>query len=465
MRVRTVLAWFVIAGFLAVLVVLTRTSGGSAPGSNGQAGPTTWTIPLDPARVTRMVRLDGPDETASVSRAATGAERWTLRWESEPGRTQSWPADDTRLRAALRLIATTPIAIATDDEPVEPLATVRVTESDGRSVDIGFAPRAAGGQTRVVIDLRDANGIAEKRVVGRMPSSLPDALARTDWTAWRDETLFDVGVATVRVVDMHLRQQGTMANTRLQRGARTWAVTAPFTIDASADAVQRSIDAIVSLRVAGFEDSPPPVEVTGLTEPNVVISLLGDDDDGTLTVGKPTGSSRENTYYARFDRSGTSAVIRITAESLNKIVFAPEAFARRTPLGISAGDVARLRFVGPDGRTRLEAERTADGWAIAGQPASPDQRDALDRALRVMTAEPAAALAYRLPPEDAKGHLGQIQCLTMEGIPIAAMTVRVEDGLRLVLSQPAGDRELAWTCTSENAQAVALWASALANRG
>lgn len=460
MRVRTVLAWFVIAGFLAVLVVLTRAPGGSAPGPNGQSAPTTWTIPLDPARVTRMVRLDGPEETASVSRAATGAERWTLRWETEPGRTQSWPADDTRVRAALRLIATTPITIATDDEPVEPMATVRVTESDGRSVDIGFAPRAAGGQTRVVVDLRDANGIAEKRVVGRMPSSLPDALARTDWTAWRDDALFDVGVATVRAIEI----ESGPRRVRLERGARTWAITSPFTLEASTGEIERVIGAINALAASAFEDTPPQDATTGLDAPLARIAIASDGVERTLTVGRPADGSGK-AVYARLDSPNANAIVRVPAEAFAKITAAPESYARRTPLGISAADAARFRFIGPDGRTRLEAERTTESWSIAGQPASPDQRDAIDRALRVMTAEPAAALAYRVPPDDAKGHLGQIQCLTAEGIPIAAMTVRVEDGLRLVLSQPAGDRELAWTCVSENAQAVALWASGLANRG
>src|SRR5512138_1508777 len=184
MRVRTVLIWVVAAGVLAGLVALVRTAG---PAAGPREARASLTIPIDTARVQRLVRAtpDGPPTVAE----RTGPDAWTLRWSDASGRQRSWAADPGRVRAALRLLGTAEIVPAAEEHELGPERTVRAEESGGRSVELWFGPRSAGGQTPIVVLVKGADGIAERRVDGRIGSGVPDAFVRADWALWRDPTL------------------------------------------------------------------------------------------------------------------------------------------------------------------------------------------------------------------------------------------------------------------------------------
>jgi len=463
MRIRTVLIWFVVAGILAAAVAASRSGGPASPSEQSNAEP--WTIPVDPARVDRLSLSASSTETYAVERVARGVDRWLLRWQTDTGEQTSWSADPERVRAAVRLLASTPVTPTADaTERVTPVATVNIRESDGRSVDIGFGPRSAGGQVPVVVDVRDAQDIAQRRVIGRLPANTFDAFVRTPWIAWRDTALFDAVTANARAVSI----QAGPYSVRLERGSQGWAITEPYALEADSEEVERALGAIASLRAAEFVDAPPADNASGLDSPIATIAVRTQTGVRRLALASGTGATGAN-IFARITttQGGTdvSSVVHIDRESVAQLTAVPEAYARRTPLGLSSADIARVRFMGTNGNARFEARRTAGDWTIDGVPASPDQRDAINRLLTVMTLEPAARVATLDPDADGGTPLGEVRFMTEEGLPLGALKLAVGEELRLSMSRPLPDgRSLEWTAISENAKGVALWASAIASR-
>lgn len=459
MRVQTVLIWVVVAGLLAGVVALAR-SNGSASGSG--ATRSTWTIPLDPTRVARLERRTNgrPADTAERS----GADTWTLRWTDADARTRSWPADPGRIRAALRLLSTAEIIPSSDESDLTPETTVTVTETDGRAVEIWFGDRAAGGQTPVVVLVKGSDGLAERRVDGRIGSAVPDAFMRTDWTTWRDPTLFDASAATVNSMSIQTNQH----RVRVERGPRGWRITEPFEIGADPAEVERAIGVLRAMTAASFEDRPPGDDVTGLDRPIATVRVETPEGSQTLAVGRAADATGK-ILFGRLTNADQTATIRLDAESLSRVTAVPDVYVRRSALSVPPGDIGRVRFVGPSGRVHLDIARADTGWAARGEPASPGQRDAIDRLITVLTTEPAAAVAYRPKASEPRGELGAVELQTREGASIGMVRLRTEQGpqgMYLLMAMDRGDdAELVWTGVSETAKGVVAWAAAMATGG
>lgn len=461
MRVQTVLIWVVVAGLLAGVVALTRSGG---PAAGAAEGGSTWTIPLDP---TRVVRLERQSDGRTVDAAErTGADAWTLRWTDTGGGAgpRTWPADPGRVRAALRLLSTAEIIPAADESDMAPETTVVVTEGDGRSVEIWFGGRAAGGQTPVVVLVKGPDGVAERRVDGRIGSAVPDAFMRTDWTTWRDPTLFDASAATVSAMSIQTNQH----RVRVERGPRGWSITEPFSFGADPSEVERAIGVLRAMTAASFEDRPPGDDVTGVDRPVASVRVETPEGMRLLEVGRATDSTGK-ILFGRITVGDTVSTIRLDAEALSRVTAVPDVYVRRSVLSVSPRDIGRVRFVGPSGRLHLDAARAGDGWAMGDETTSPGQRDAIDRLIRVLTAEPAAAVAYRPVDAGDKGELGTIEVQTREGVPIGVVRLRTEQGpqgMYLLMAMNRGDDgELVWTGVSETAKGVVAWAAAMATGG
>jgi hypothetical protein len=468
MRVQTVLIWVVVAGLLAGVVALTR----SGPGARMTAGPETparWTVPIDPARVASL-RRTVPDTTPSTAER-TGPDAWTLRWTDTAGQARSWSADPGRIRAALRLLGTAEITLSDEPHEMAPTTTLQVTEADGRSVEIWFGARAAGGQTPVVVVVKGADGVAEKRVDGRIGSGVPDAFVRTDWSFWRDPTIFDAGVAVTDALAIQTQTH----RVRVQRTNRGWAVTEPFAIEADAGEIERAVIALQGMKAQSFDDSSNPDTITGLDNPIVTIRVEARTGIRTLEVGGPAESGGGR--FGRITAGDSVAIIRFDIEALH-ISVSPEAYTRRTPVALGPADIAGLRLTGADGRVRLDARRGPTGageWILGDDPApaSRDQRDAIDRVVRVLTAEPAARVAAQARPAPTapptSGRLGTLELLGLDGGVLATLRLRTEpgaDAMRLLVSTDLDDdRELVWTHATDQAKGVVAWAAALTAGG
>lgn len=459
MRVSTVLTWVIVAGVLAGLVAWTMVSGPRTGTVRGEQTPESWTIPIDPARVTALVRFDAGVESV---RAERSGDQWLLRWGGAAEAANSWRADEGKVRAAIRLLSTTQVTLSAEDEAAETVVTVRVYESEGRSVEIGFGPRSAGGQTPVTVYVHGKDGFGEKKVVGRIGSGVPDALARTPWAVWRDPSIFGAASATTRAFEVH----GAGLTTRLERSARGWAITQPFQMEADVGEVTRTLALIGSIEAASFEEQPLSPELTGLGTPLAMIRLEREVGDRTLVIGGSADAARK-TVYARVSDGPINALVQLSAEQINsQFSAAPQAYARRTPVAVPAADVGMVRVVSPEGQTRFEATRQAGLWQTAGRAATPDERDAIDRLFRILASEPAASVGITEIPPEGRDDLGQVHLLTGDGTPITRVSVRRGDALQLVVSQDLTDgRSMVWTNASEQAKAVAIWLSALAMQG
>ncbi|MEM9374053.1 MAG: DUF4340 domain-containing protein [Planctomycetota bacterium] len=457
MRIRTVLVWFVVAGVLALLVAISR-SGSNRPDRAATQGE-PWAIPLDLARVDRLVLTAGGVERFAIERTRQTADRWVLTWANDAA-TASWPAQAERVRAAIRLLASTPVITTGDEaEAASPTATLSVHEADGRSVEIGFGDRTVGGQIPVIVDVRDEQNIARRRVLGRLPADSFDAFVRTPWTAWRDNGIFDAGTASAASVVI----QAGSHRVRLQRGSQGWAITDPYPLDADDEEVGRALGVIASLTATEFVDGAVPDNATGLSDPIATISVDSGQGTRVLELGRP-GAADAAALFARVSTGPDRQVIRIDSESVARLTAVPEAYARRTPLGISAADVARVRFIATNGTIPFEARRRAGDWTIGGVPATPDERDAINRLLTVTTLEPAARVAV-IPADSETGKsLGEVRFLTEEGLPLGALRLTMGEDLRLALARPLNDvNSIEWTSVSEKAKGVALWASAVSS--
>lgn len=470
MRVQTVLIWVVVAGLLAGAVALTRSGPGGGRGANaGPEASARWTIPIDPARVASLRRtIADPARTRPASAERTGPDAWVLRWTDPAGQSQSWNADPGRVRAALRLLSTAEITVSNEPHDMAPITTLQVTETDGRSVEVWFGARAAGGQTPVVVVVKGAGGVAEKRVDGRIGSGVPDAFVRTDWSLWRDPTIFDAGISVTDALAIRTQTHSV----RVQRTPRGWAVTEPFAIEAESAEIERTMGVLQGMKAASFDDSGSPDAATGLDSPIATVRVEARTGARTLEVGGPaeTGGGR----FARITAGDSVAIIRLDPEALGRITAAPEAYARRTPLALSPAEIAALRLTGADGRVRIDARRGATGageWTIGGTtaPATRDQRDALDRVVRVLTSEPAARVAAHDRAAIVGGQLGTLELLGLDGGVLAILRLRTEpgaDAMRLLVSSDIdADRELVWTHATDQAKGVVAWAAALTAGG
>lgn len=459
MRLQSVLIWIVVAGLLAGLVAVTR-SGGSTPAAARSDGRTTWTVPVDPARVASMARsLDGQPAGGAER---TGPDRWLVRWTGADAEPRAWHADPGRVRAALRLLSTAEIIRTDEQSELTPRNTLRITEQDGRSVEIWFGDRAAGGQTPVVVLVKGPDGIAQQRVDGRIGSGIPDAMIRTDWTAWRDPTLFEATASGTNAIGVRFRDRSV----RLERGGRGWRIAEPFEMDADGSEVERLIATLGAMQASSFADASGD-DVTGLDEPLASIRVETGAGVRMMDVGR---AGSDGLVYARLTDGDRTAVIRMPAEALSRVSAAAEAYVRRTPLGISPAEVGLVRLQDPRDETRFEATREAGQWQSGGDPVSPNQRDAIDRLLRVLASQPAArVMLAQSPDETTRGRLGTIICGTREGLPLAAFRLRAEDGpdgLRLIVAMDRGEAgELAWTIVSEEARAVIAWVGAMSAGG
>lgn len=459
MRVQTVLIWVVVAGLLAGLVALTRSRHQAAERSQTAS---TWIVPIDAARVTTL-RRTVPDATP-MQAARTGPDDWSLTWSDAAGQTRAWKADPGRVRAALRLLSTAEIILSPDRHDLTPATTVEVVEADGRTVEIWFGPRAAGGQTPVVVLVKGADGVAQRRVDGRIGSGVPDAFVRADWSLWRDPTLFDASAASTQALSI---RTGTH-RVRVERTARGWAITEPFAIEADASEIERTIGVLSGLRAASFDDSAPGDELTGLNEPAAMIRVETSAGTRTLEVGGVVEASG-NMRFGRITADEQSAAVRFDIEGLARISAQPEVYARRIPVTAGIADIGGVRFVGPDGRVRLDATREAGEWRINNAPAPPSQRDAIDRVVRVLTAEPANRVSFGPTPSDPAGELGRVELRSRDGVTIASVALRTEragDSMRLIAAMTRGEgTELTWTSVSDQAKGVVAWAAALAAGG
>ncbi|MEO1007021.1 MAG: hypothetical protein AAFX79_00465 [Planctomycetota bacterium] len=434
-----------------------------------------WLLAPPPPEADRVPRslleVDAAAITAlELSRpggAAARIERGPLGW-SMAGGTYPWAIDETRARAATRILADLrgrPLADA-EEEPPPVAATITLGDAAGRSFAIGVREPVVGG--RRVVDLSMDGAPAERFVVDE---PLYELFAVSGLDAWR------VPLALAGLPGRPSRVALESASGRLEfaRVDGRWALRTPVAVRADEAAVDALLASLAELRIERFELPPPEGEAsaritletdavdrsggepTRLVE-RLAIALHGAADTTGTRLVAGLGRTREVRAAGAEPVDLGAATVAVDAAPLATISLAPRAFVARTALDGDASLVAALTVGG------VRYERTSAGWAPSGEAdddaAAPP--GALETVARLLAEAPATRVLMpdQSPPE---GRL--IGSVVVSAEDAGGTTISPVGGIRAIVLEPSGGDALVLLQSegvtrqhSGNAAAAIRWA-------
>lgn len=360
---------------------------------------------------------------------------WVLEWSDVAGITHTWPVSTDRVRAALRVLATTtdesgPAPTGTPPDPAWPRLVLVTETTDGRAErELVFEPGSLGGRSRVWVDGRPRT----------IPSETAEAFGRQSLTAWLDRRLLPPppappeGGARAGVQRLTLEAETGAGRSRLSlmRGPRGWSIAEPLIAPASADRVSEALRAVQQLewtRIAvGVEASE-----AGLDRPSAVLTLTG---AGGRTHRATIGAAvpGRGTVFARLEHAGgASLLVETPREGLERLPLDPAAYADRRATDVGAADVraVRLRWLrdkpGPDASPLdtlnappdLALSRTLEGWRLHDAPADGETRAAAALLLQCLTTAEAIRVSTARPT--GAGAIAAVELAGTDGLAIAA---------------------------------------------
>jgi len=356
--------------------------------------PARMLLTLDPAEIER-IELHAAD--GSLTRIARedflGLRRWMIRW-GEGGTDQAWPADETRVRAGLRVLATTAVDPGMLDGVFE--TTLTIHASDGSTQTIRFGDQPVAGRIGVIVD---SGG---QTTQGLTDATLYDAFVRTDLRTWRDMRPF----APPGVGPSAITLESQARSLSLGRRQGRWSVLEPVFVAADPDAASELAKTIASLRAERFFDSLAIDDAQlGLTQPlaHVIVEhdvrALSNATETTLhvrqsmLVGQPTDLSGRS-VYALVEwtvRPGLGdeqplvgpTLLSVPTEALNRLTTRPDGYVSRTSLEMLAASIDRIRL--SVGSKSVEIERRSAGWSRKTDPLVPADSELVDKFITLLT--------------------------------------------------------------------------------
>lgn len=264
----------------------------------------------------------------------------------------------------------------------KPRALLRL-ETAGERLELALGqPRDLGG--RLYVQSKSGGGIQVVR-----QESLSSLTLSLDQL--RSDKVLQIPAYEVRNLSVQAVGQGNVT-VRLARAGREWLFEAPWQTAADSLAVDAALQALLALRVDGF-DNPDPAQ-QGLDNPAYRLSIGGAGRREVLQVGRkvPNGGDRP-VYYARLEDQ--TAVFRVAAAPLELFFDAQETLRERhfltfDPASLSAVEIGRRENIVQlqkleTGAWQVQAgTRTAD-WQR--WPADAGVMQALLTSLRNLTAE------------------------------------------------------------------------------
>lgn len=364
-------------------------------------------LAFDPAQVERL-EVEAGGRRSWVERDTWfGSPLWILRW-GQGGPEHSWPADESRVRAALRVLATT--ALEPGEALALPGATLTLRTLDGTAHTLQFSDRPIAGKIGVQVE---SGG---KRISGLTDAALFDAFVRTGLAAWRDEhALLSPGVGPSRV----FVTAGDSALSLARREGR-WTLLEPLVVPAEPEPTNELVRNVSGLLAERFIDEMPMSdERAGFGQPLARVEAEHDlrisRDSGpesllvrqTLTVGGPTDLSGQS-VYGLVEWTVTAAdgstrplagpvVVAVATESLNRLTTHPEPLVARTSTSAPPGSFQQVELTLDDQSVRLE--RFGAGWAFKSESLLPDDSGALESLSRLLAQRPADRVALGDAPE------------------------------------------------------------------
>ncbi|GAB4383889.1 MAG: hypothetical protein Kow0022_04880 [Phycisphaerales bacterium] len=341
-------------------------------------GPNVEPIALldfEPAAVDRMEVTQGQSRVWIEREEWLGSTQWVIRW-GRGGADQTWPADETRVRAALRVLATT--TLDPGQAPVRGGGTLSLRTADGAVHTLEFDDRPIAG--RIGVSVRSSG----RATGGLTDAALFDAFVRTGLLAWRDErVLLSPGVGPSRV----FIEAGREALALARRDGR-WTLLEPLTSPADPDAAGALIRTLAGLRVERFmEDLRVDDDRTGLDHPLARIEAEHDfrvaAGNGfesklvrqTLTIGGATDLSGATVHglveWTLEDGSNVKrslvgpVVVAMSTEQLNKLTTSPGPYVSKVSTILLPSSIQDVSL--SVGSRSVHLERLGTTWAIRSE--------------------------------------------------------------------------------------------------
>lgn len=458
MSFRTLFIWIFIAGLLGAAALLVRQREAQAE----RERVIEWVgLEFDPASVVGL-GIKRADAGVRLIRDQESIDRWIGRWDAGRGE-EEWAITATRVRGALRALATARIRLGDDDLMQGEDAKITITSRDGSIAMLRAGAGRSGGRTPVRVEHRDESGAIERVASGWLDSSVIDALAVNTVRSWRDMRLMNFAASSVTRVGLAAGPNGVS----LERRVGGWWITEPIELHADQQAVDTLVRSLLAIQAQRFEDSDIDDATTGVANPLASIELGTIDTLIELSVGSRAEISGD-TLYARFTRSGTSALIRVSTDTLSKLTASPGAYISKFAGAYASTGVRSVTVHGRDGVERLRANRDGSQWRIGEANADTLTNEALDRLISIMLRQPAAGVrlvdaSFELPKEiagvsmhDAKGQsLGSYEIALEQSV----------NGMQLlVIGELADGQRVVWAYVGDGAQATGAWLTIAASR-
>ncbi|MBX3321828.1 MAG: DUF4340 domain-containing protein [Phycisphaeraceae bacterium] len=312
-------------------------------------------------------RIELVGSTAIQREEVLGSPRWMVHWTTPAGDKATWPADESRVRAGLRVLISAPIVPT--DLPIQRSASLRIVLMDGSSELIHFDQQPMAG--RIVIEKEPDEG---RPVRGYVDAAIFSAFVETGLGAWRSPAALAPFATGPSLIEL---SSGTGSLTLTRRDAR-WALAEPINVPADADASRSLALTLAGVEVLAFRDDLTRADDrTGLDTPlaTIITETEVRRGDGSLlrqsiVVGGATNlggksvfaelawSLVEGNERARF--LAGPVIAELATESLNALSTRVEPYVSRRGATFANNTVERI-IIRQNTRS-LALERSGLGW-------------------------------------------------------------------------------------------------------
>ncbi len=371
-------------------------------------------IDFDPAAVDRIevsvtASADVSTESTIVIERAIlfGSSRWMVRYEMN-GETLSWPADEGRVRAGLRVLSTATMESRSNASDMTG-GTLTLTMADTSTRVVSFGADPLAGRVEVAVnDGSERTGLTDAEIF--------EALIRTGLLAWRDPH----ALLTMNAGPSQIELESPSGTLSIVRRQGRWSMLEPIQSLVRTESARELAGHLAALSLDGFEPVShhnEPVDALanlkyGFAQPLATIVTETDfrmrDGEavqpGTLRqrmiVGSPTDATGQQVFvYLEWSRLTGDAppetiagpvVGRVATEVLNKLTTRPEPYIHPVILTSLPASIDRLTISDP--RAALQIRRDGVPWRTDEQLLLPDETEFIQTLLKHLTESPADAI-------------------------------------------------------------------------
>ncbi len=414
-------------------------------------------LDFDPATVDGIEVAAAGREPVSIERVdILGSSRWMVRW-TEGDSTLTWPADESAVRAALRVLSTATIDERKNIGPVNG-GTLTITLAGGTTRSLAFAESTLAGRVEVV-----ASGTQER--TGLTDATLFDAFIRTGILAWRDRRPLPslaAGPARVELVSpsgslMLIRRQGRWTMLEPVEAPVNPETASELARSLSSMTVERFVDAQANANPGtnsdrfGF-DTPLATIIT-----ETAVRLTTGETAKTravrqsMIVGKPTDAAGKE-VFVRLEwviinndtPPGTPetpnqtlagpVVAAMSTELLNNLTTRPEPYIGLRSLASLPAAIEALTLTSK-GQT-ITITRNGPAWAAGRDALLPDESTRIDELITLLADTDAAGASMVEPEAVPVDKALTIRIATSDGSPPLTLHAFAVENDLLIFSGP-----------------------------